>query len=234
MKKIFLKCTSLVIALMLIALSIGAYADTTVRTIAFSIPNRVFLNERDAGKLPGVTTSVYEENQSDIESMRGPGDGYVIGRARSWMTASNGYIRKGYKRGTLSSIGSIFLSFIPGVGTTVSAILGAVSIVASGSDMVSGETLITYRYKYRDGEGRWSSEANIWHLGYRTGQRETYKHVVGGKLNPSTQKWTLTMKNYPTAIKTEKSLNFSKSDQWLAEKGRQNVTTHSIYDECGW
>lgn len=203
-----------------------------------TIPNRIFLNEEDAGILPGITTDIYVEPKTNI-SPKTYGEGYVIGRARSWMTASDGYIRKGYKKGTFSSVASTVLSFIPGhVTTTVAAILSVVGLAASSNDMVSGETLITYRYKYRDGEGRWSSDPNTsgyWHLGLRTGQRETFKHVIGGKLNKTTQVWTLEMKNYNTTpIKTEKSPNYTQSDSWLAEQGRQRVTVGNVYVETAW
>lgn len=209
------------------------------KNVDLKIPNRIFLSEEEAGRLPGVTTGFYYESINDLFSPQSVGDGYVIGRARSWKTASGGYIRKGYKKGTFSSIASVALSFVGGIpAMTVSTILGVVGLMASGLDMVSGETLITYRYLYRDGEGRWSSDPNTskyWFLGYRTGRRETYKHVIGGKLNESTQKWTLEMKNYTSSpAETVSSNNYSKSDSWLAEQGRQWVTTSRVYDECPW
>lgn len=200
------------------------------------IPNKIYKSEKEAGKLPGVTTGFYLGEDNLIVPMA-TGEGYVIGRVRSWMTASDGYIRTGYKKGTLSAIGSIVLSFIPGVNVSVAAILGIVSLAASMSDTVSGETLITYRYQYRDGEGRWSTDPNqsgYWHLGFRTGQRETFKHVIGGKLNKSTQKWTYEMKNYTAPIRTEKTPNYTKSDAWLAEQGRQYVTVGWNLIETNW
>ena len=202
-----------------------------------TIPNRIFDNEEEVGKLPGITTRIYIEPTPEI-TPKTYGEGYVIGRARAWKTASDGYIRKGYKKGTFSSIASTALSFIPGVATmTVSAILSVVGLIASNVDMVSGETLISYRYLYRDGEGRWSTDPNTsayWYLGHRTGRRETYKHVIGGKLDQSTQLWNFQVKNYPSPIDTEDSLNYNKSDSWLAEQGRQRVAIGDVYVETPW
>jgi hypothetical protein len=209
--------------------------------VGLAIPSRVFNNEEDAGKLPGKLLGIYVEdtNNKISTSTYFPGVGSVVGRVRAWTTASNGYMRTGYKKGTLSAIGSLALAFVPGVGAmVVSAILGAVSLAASDSDVVSGETLITYRYKYRDGEGRWTSDPNksgYWHLGYRTGQRETFKHVIGGKYDKKTKLWTFKLKNYnKTAAKTEKSQNYKKSDSWLAEQGRKSVLTGNVYVETPW
>lgn len=203
----------------------------------FTIPNIVFDSEEEAGKLPGITTRIYVQPTPEI-TPKTYGEGYVIGRAKAWMTSSNGYIRKGYKSGTFSSIASTALSFIPGVATmTVAAILSVVGLIASNVDMVSGETLISYRYLYRDGEGRWSTDPNTeayWYLGHRTGRRETYKHVVGGIRDESTQLWNFQVKNYSTPIDTEDSLNYSKSDSWLAEQGRQRVAIGDCYVETPW
>lgn len=201
------------------------------------IPNTIFENEEEVGKLPGITTRIYIQPTSEI-TPKTYGEGYVIGRARVWMTASEGYIRKGYKAGTFSSIASTALSFIPGVATmTVAAILSVVGLVASNIDMVSGETLISYRYFYRDGEGRWSTDPNTsayWYLGHRSGRRETYKHVIGGILNQSTQLWNLQVENYPTPIDTEETVNYRQSESWLAEQGRKRVTNGEVYIETPW
>lgn len=207
------------------------------RKVDIVIPNRVVLNEKELGKLPGITTGFYLEENNLITPMS-TGEGYVIGRVKSWQTASNGSIRVGYKQGMLSAIASFILSFIPGVASmTVSQVLSAVSITASMSDTVSGETLIDYRYKYRDGEGRWSSDPDqtgYWHLGFRTGQRETFKHVIGGKLNKTTMRWTYSVKNYDAAIRIEQTPNYTQSNAWLAEQGRQYVTAGWQMIETNW
>lgn len=205
-------------------------------------PDVVFNSEADLGTLPGVTTHIYVQPLHFRTSAVSPmtyGVGHVIGRSRSWMTASNGWVRKGYAQGTLSAIGALALSFVPGVGAmTVATILSVVSIVASNSNTVKGETLITYRYLYRDGEGRWSSDPNTsgyWHLGYRTGRRETYRAVTGGRLNPVTQIWTISTHSYNTApCAATNTPNYTQSNSWLASKGRAYVLTGNMYSETSW
>lgn len=64
--------------------------------------------------------------------------------------------------------------------------------------------------------------------------RETYKHVIGGILDESTQLWNFQVKNYSTPIDTEDSLNYNKSDSWLAEQGRQRVAIGDVYVETPW
>lgn len=206
------------------------------------VPDVVFDTEAEAGKLPGVTTQIYVRPTAIGGHAVTPaayGQGYVIGRARSWMTASNGYVRKGYSSGTLSAIGAMLLAFVPGVAAvSVSTILSIVSIVASSSNTVSGETLVSYRYLYRDGEGRWSSDPNTsgyWHLGYRTGRIETYKCVIGGRRNPTTYIWTFSTKNYNTSPATAtNSPNYTQSNTWLASKGQSYVTAGTSYIETSW
>lgn len=131
------------------------------KDLDMEIPNKTYENEEDAGVLPEITTGLFYQSIDDIIIPRTVGVGYVIGRVRTSKTASDGYIRKGYKKGTFSSIASVALSFIDGYPwMLISQILSVVGVVASDMDMVSGETLITYRYMYRDGEGRWSSDPN--------------------------------------------------------------------------
>jgi len=203
------------------------------------IPNKVFNSDKEVGKLPGVTTEIYVENANDNQvKARTYGEGYVIGRVRTWKTASNGLTRKGSKVGDLASIGSFSLSFVGGIAAmTVSTILSVVGMSASRSDRVKAETYVSYRYTYRDGEGRWSSDpdkSGYWYLGYRTAQRETFKHVMGAKLNKATNKWSTKTKDYNTASKIEKTANFTKNNAWLAEKGRKNVDASFFYNESPW
>jgi hypothetical protein len=210
-----------------------------------AIPSKIVDSEEEMSKLPGVTVSISKEYPALPSTVSGEvspaaiGVGSVIGRARQWQTASNGYIRKGYQKGTFSSVAGVMLAFVPGVaGITVSTALSVNGIVAAATNTVSGETLVSYRYTYRDGEGRWSSDPNTsgyWHLGYRTGKRETFRHVTSGKLDPKTQTWTLRVKNYTaTAAKTEKSTNFAQSDSWLASRGQSYVTSGASYVETPW
>lgn len=207
-----------------------------------TIPNVVFDSEAELGRLPGVTTGIYVQQSPIRGSVVSPmtyGKGYVIGRARAWMTASNGWVRKGYTQGTLSAVGAVALAFVPGVAAmTIATILSVVSIVASSSNTVKGETLVTYRYLYRDGEGRWSSDPNAsgyWHLGYRTGRLETYKAVTGGRLNPVTKIWTITTKNYNSSPATATNTpNYGQSNSWLAKKGASYVTASVMYSETSW
>lgn len=91
------------------------------------------------------------------------------------------------------------------------------------------------RYLYRDGEGRWSSDPNTsgyWHLGYRTGRLETYKHIIGGKVVNGV--WRLSAKNYPNPALVSSTSNYGSTNAWLAEKGRQNVTAGTTYNETSW
>jgi len=42
------------------------------------------------------------------------------------------------------------------------------------------------------------------------------------------------MKDYTTASQTEKTADFTKSNTWLAEKGRKNVDDSFFYNESPW
>lgn len=208
------------------------------QNVELIIPKEFFLSEKEAGKLPGVTTGFYLEDNSNY-TIKTIGVGDLVGRVKTWVTASDGYIRTGYKKGTYSSIASTALSFAPGIpAMIISAILNVVSMVVAASDTVSGETLVTYRYFYRDGEARWTSDPNqdqYWHLGIRTEKRETYKHVIGGKQNKSTLIWTFNIKNYNTTpAKTETSFNYTMSNDWLVSEGKARVATGNTLNECPW
>jgi hypothetical protein len=53
-------------------------------------------------------------------------------------------------------------------------------------------------------------------------------------LNPVTQLWNFGIHNYTTPGKVDSSPNYSKSNSWLAEKGRQWVYNGmGPVNECG-
>lgn len=196
------------------------------------IPNVVYENEEDVGKLPPITTGFVYENVSPYSY----GDGKPVARIQTWVTASDGYVRKGYKEGTFESIGALALSFIPGAKwpvITVSAILSAVGIFVSNKDTyVKGETLISYRYTYRDGEARWSSDPDTYYsVYYRTGMRETFRHVLGGVLENN--RWTFDVENFDDPI-IETTTHYNQSDAWILDQARIRLETGDIYDEVPW
>lgn len=201
------------------------------------IPNVVVDSADELSLLPGLTTEVWVEPTS--RSTYGPtawGVGHVLGRVRAWNTASSGWQRTGYRSGTYTAVAGVVPAFVPGI-TALSAgtILSLVSLGAQSKETVSGETLVTRRYLYRDGEGRWSSDPNTsgyWHLGYRTGRLETYKHIIGGKVVNGV--WRLSAKNYPNPALVSSTSNYGSTNAWLAEKGRQNVTAGTTYNETSW
>lgn len=155
------------------------------------------------------------------------------------MDGDSGLYRKGNVAGNYNTVASTAIGFGKGIAaTTVGAILSVVGMTVSNAQTVRGETFVSYRYKYRDGKGRWSSDPNkeaYWHLGYRTGQMETYKHVWGSKQHPTTKLWSTYTRDYTsTPAKIDTSLNYKKSNSWLINKAVANVTAGASYIETPW
>lgn len=74
---------------------------------------------------------------------------------------------------------------------------------------------------------------NAWYLGYRTGARETYRHVYGVVRNAD-MTMTLNSYNYPGVYITEHSNNYQSTDSWLLETARQYVSASMLYIETPW
>lgn len=182
--------------------------------------------------------SLTKKNYNYGLSPFGYGDGEVIPRVRQWQTASSGLYRCASQTGAYLSIAAFALGFSGYTAAmTVSQILSALGLLAAAKDSesVTAETYISFRYTYRDGEGRWSTEPNqdeYYFLGYRTGMRETFKHVMGGYLGTN-NRWTTKTKDYSGAIDTEKSPHYNDYD-WILEQGKINVILGQVYDETGW
>lgn len=200
------------------------------------VPAIIYDDPKEVGLLPPITTGIYYGTPNIITPFT-VGVGEVIPRVREWQTASNGMYHCDYKEGTYLGIAAMLLSFTGLPYTmTVSAILSATGVavdVAKAAKSVSAETSVSYRYTYRDGEGRWSSDPNqdqYYLLGYRTGKVETFQHVTSGVLDAKTQKWTFTTKNYPDPIKVEKTQHFDDYD-WILEQGRCNIILGQVTDE---
>lgn len=233
MKKVF----SLVLAIVMM-LSVSVSASATGYTVD-DIPRVIYDNPDEMGLLPPVEIDTYFGNPNGIMP-RDYGVGEVIPRVRTWQTASTGLYRCGSKTGTYLSVAGFALPFagtIPAmtVGTILSAVGLGVDIINNNTS-VKAETYVSYRYTYRDGEGRWSSEPNqdeYYFLGYRTGMQETFKHVMGGVLDPNTNRWSTESRDYPTAAATEKSPHYDDLD-WILQQGKINVILGQVYDETGW
>ena len=225
------RMTSVILAIvMMFAVSVSALAEGyTVN----DIPRVIYDDLDEMGTLPPITIDYYYGL-----SPFGYGDGEVIPRVRQWQTASSGLYRCASQTGNYLAIAAVALGFA-GVAPamTVSQILSALSLLAAAKDSqsVTAETYISYRYTYRDGEGRWSTEPNqdeYYFLGYRTGMRETFKHIMGGYLG-SNNRWTTKTKDYPGAVDTEKSPHYDDYD-WILQQGKINVILGQVYDETGW
>lgn len=185
--------------------------------------------------LPPVITDIFEPEEEESFSTLAIGRGSVSGKVVVTRSASNGLYEKANVSGNYKSIASVALGFVKGItATTVGTVLSVVGITASATTTVRAKTFVSYRYTYRDGKGRWSSDPNkagYWHLGYRTGQLETFKHIWGAKQNKTTKKWTTKSYDYKNASKVERSPNYKKSDAWLIKKAVSNVTAKTSYNE---
>ncbi len=197
------------------------------------IPRVIYDDLDEMGTLPPVTLDYYYG-----PSPFAYGEGEIIPRVREWQTASSGLYKCESQTGLYLSIASVALGFTGlAPAMTVAQILSTVGLGISikDSQSVTAETYISYRYTYRDGEGRWSTEPNqdeYYFLGYRTGKRETFKHVMGGYLE-SNNRWRTKTKDYPGAIDVEESPHYDDYD-WILQQGKINVILGQVYDETGW
>lgn len=202
------------------------------------IPLTVFDNEETAGRTePIITGYVYEvpvAQKGKTPSTNSYGVGTPMSRITTWMNASNGIIEKGNALGIFSSVASIPLAFVPGIpAMIVSAVLGGVGLVTSSSQAVQAKTFVSYRYLYRDGEAKFSSDA-YYSVYVRTGRRETYQHLLGAREDPTTLRWTTYTYDYQTPSLIENSPHYLSSNAWLLNDAKERLLTQLPNYETVW
>ncbi len=201
-------------------------------------PRKVISSEEQAIVLPEVTTGIISKENISGFSTNSYGVGYPIGRLRLTESSSNGIIQQSSKVGAYVSIAGIALSFASGIpAMTVGTILSAVGLVASGNTEVKSITYISYKYYYKNGEARWSSDPNsdkYFHLTYKVGKRDTYKHILGAKKN-SSGLWTTSTKDYLSApAKSQPSTHYGYNASWLISQAETRLLAGDQYIEYGW
>lgn len=192
-----------------------------------------------SGEVTNTTPVIVQEIIPVSDNTMSPntfGEGTPIAKIVKTVFGSSGLTEVGYKAGTFSSIASFALSFIPGVASaTVSQILSAVSLVASSNSKVYAKTFVSSRNTYREGLARWSSDPNLnsyYSVYYRTGQQETFKHVLGAVWDDEINNYRTGTHDYLDApIYTERSANYASSDAWLLNATVSNAWTGTFTDE---
>ena len=178
------------------------------------IPDIVYTDNSKMGTLPPITLG-YFYNADERIATHAYGEGDVVTRVREWQTASNGLRQTDIASGTYLNIASILLSFSGyAPAMAVSTIFSLLGLGISDTEYVKAQTFVSYRYTYRDGEARWSTDPNqnsYYHPAVRTGQSETFKHIFGSILNEKTQKWTTYRKDYPTPVSVDRSDHYNKT-----------------------
>lgn len=199
------------------------------------VPGTIYDDPAEVGLLPPITTGIYYGTPNLITPFT-VGVGEVIPRVREWQTASDGLYRCDSWTGTYLGIASVVLGF-SGVAAAmpvaqILSVTGVATDILNASTPIQAETYLSYRYTYRDGEGRWSSDPDqdrYYLLGYRTGKIETFKHVMSA-VRQDDNTWVTYMKDYTVPCKIEKTQHFDNRD-WILEQGRYNIILGQVTDE---